>query len=135
MKKKNYPVIKVPSNGKPNWGEGARTLCFVYSKHQGNFILEGYLGEVKNFLKANFTHYFCYFSLWHNGRSRGYWRFWKDNMVSIFQPSKVSKHWKYRVVQYVPDGGYGFSIFNKKVNTVLEFKRLPKRWIPEFDKL
>lgn len=134
-KKKKYPVIKVPSKGVPNWGDGARTMCFVYSKNHGNFILEGYRGEVEAYLKKNYSHYFCYFSMWHNGRSRGYWRFWRDITVSIYEPSKVSKSWKYRVVKYRPSDGYGYRISTKREDIKLEFKRMPKCWIPEFDEL
>ncbi len=134
-KKKKYPVIKVPSSGVLNWGDGARTMCFVYSKNHGNFILEGYRGEVDAYLRKNYTHYFCYFSMWHNGRSRGYWQFWRDITVKIYEPSKISKTWKYKVIKYRPSDGYGYSISIKKEDKKLEFKRMPKRWIPEFDEL
>jgi len=133
--KKEFPIINVPANGNPNWGDGARTMCFVYSKNNGNFILEGYRGEVEEYLKKNHTHYFCYFSMWHFGHSRGYWRFWKDKSVTIFTPSKIAKEWKYRVIKYKPSDGYGYSVSTKKEDTVLKFKRLPKHWIPEFDEL
>lgn len=130
--KKFYPVIQVPANGHPDWMEGARTWCFVYSKHHGNFILEGFRGEVEEYLKKNYTHYFCYISMWSEGRSRGMWHFWKDN-IGIFSPSKVYKSWKYIVRPYT--GGYrNISVEESNAKT-LKFKRLPKRWIPEFDKL
>lgn len=135
MEKKKYPVIQVPANGNPNWGDGARTMCFVYSKHNGNFILEGYRGEVEEYLKKNYIQYFCYFSMWHRGRSRGYWRFWKDLTVSIHSPSKIGKNWKYRVIKYKPSTGYSYYVSTKREDKVLEFKRLPKHWIPEFDEL
>jgi hypothetical protein len=135
MSRREYPVIKVPASGNPNWGDGARTMCFVYSKNNGNFILEGYRGEVEEYLKKNHTHYFCYFSMWHFGHSRGYWRFWKDKSVTIFTPSKIAKEWKYRVIKYKPSDGYGYGVSTKKEDTVLKFKRLPKHWIPEFDEL
>jgi len=130
VKPKKYPVIQVPSNGNPNWSCGARTMCFVYSK-KGNFILEGYLGEVEDYLKKNYTHYFYYMSMWHNSQSRGYWKFWKEN-VTIYSPSKHGKTWKYKVIKY-DYNQRGYSAPADKV--VLEFKRLPKRWIPEFNKL
>lgn len=135
MSRREYPVIKVPASGNPNWGDGARTMCFVYSKNSGNLILEGYRGEVEEYLKKNYTHYFCYFSMWHAGHTRGYWKFWKDKSVTIFTPSKIAKEWKYRVVKYQPSDGYGYRISTKKEDTVLKFKRLPKHWIPEFDEL
>jgi hypothetical protein len=128
--KKKYPIIKVPANGKPDWYEGARTMCFVYSK-QGNFILEGYRGEVDSYLKKNYSHYFCYISMWHHGQSRGHWKFWKDD-VGIYEPSKTNREckWKYRVIKYDSK-----SISNRNKKTEIQLKRLPKRWIPEFDNL
>lgn len=130
--KKKYPVIKVPSNGHPNWMEGARTLCFVYSKYNGNFILEGYRGEVEEYLKSRYTHYFCYFSMWCQGRSRGNWHFWRDS-VGIFSPCKSYKEWKYVVRPYT--GGRKDVSVEESNKKSFKFKRMPKRWIPEFDKL
>jgi len=130
--KKMLPVIKVPQNGHSNWIEGARTMCFVYSKHHGNFILEGYLGEVQQYLKENYTKYFCYFSMWYRSRSRGYWKFWKDRDVSILEPSKHRKDWKYKIVSKEPRYSYRQDI---KIKAEIHLKRMPKRWIPEFDKL
>lgn len=97
--KKEYPVIEVPSNGKPNWYEGARCMVFVYSRDNGNFILTGYRGEVEKYLKENYKHYFYYVSMWHKGSSRGHWKFWKKE-VSIFEPNRRRKDFKYKVVRY-----------------------------------
>lgn len=132
IEKKKYPIIKVPANGHLDWYEGARTLCFVYSKKHGNFILEGYRGEVDEYLKKNYTHYFCYISMWSEGRSRGMWHFWKDS-VGIFSPSKMFKSWKYVIRPYT--GGYDNISKEESDKKALKFKRMPKRWIPEFDKL
>lgn len=128
--KGKYPIIDVPASGKSNWDNGAFTLCFVYSKYHGNFVLRGYRGEVMDFLKKNFTHYFCYISMWNNGKSRGHWKFWKDKSVIIFKPnphSKYMKSYKYQVVKYPPNTIKRIKEF--------EFKRMPHKWIPEFDKL
>jgi len=127
--KRNYKIIDVPASGIRNWSNGARTMCFVYSKYHGNFILRGYLGEVLEYLKKNYTHYFYYQSMWSRGCSRGYWQFWKDN-VSIHEPSKNRKVWKYGVVKY-SKGGF----FDRKELISLKFKRMPKQWIKEFDEL
>lgn len=125
----NFPVIDVPANGVPNWWEGAYTLCFVYSKYKGNFILRGWRGEVMEYLKKNYTHYFYNLSMWHSGRCRSHWSFWKND-VTIFEPSKAFKSWKYRVVKYSGSGMY-----ERERMKELEFKRLPKRWIKKFDEL
>lgn len=136
--KKEFPIIKVPANGHPDWMEGARTWCFVYSRDHGNFILEGFRGEVEQFLKKNYTHYFCYWSMWGNGQSRGYWRFWKDKNVTIITPSKFRKEWKYNIVkeEFMPfiNGRINYSNL-KKTTFSMKFKRMPKQWIPEFNKL
>lgn len=134
--KKKYPLIKVQSSGKSTWMGGARTLCFVYSKNQGNFVLEGFRDEVEQYLKKNYTHYFCYMSMWHLGRSRGSWWFWK-NSVGIFSPNKSGKHkdWKYTVRPYTSF----YEPVNEEYKDIEKktflFKRMPKRWIPEFDVL
>lgn len=128
---KKYPIIQVPANGYPTWIGGARTWCFVYSKYHGNFILEGFRHEVEKFLKNNYTHYFCYYSMWSDGQSRGTWHFWKDN-IGIFTPSRVYKSWKYIVRPYT--GGYRNTSVDESKTKELKFKRLPNRWIPEFDK-
>lgn len=130
MKKKNYPVIDVKSTGKTGWIDGARVLFFVYSKYNGNFILRGHIREVKEYLEKNYTHYFHYNSMWHDGRSRGYWCFWKKH-IGIFeinrsffrQTKKNNKNYEVR----------SYSSVENHRELVLEFKRMPNRWIPEFD--
>jgi hypothetical protein len=131
--KKEYPIIKVPASGTSSWMGGARTWLFVYSKYQGNFILEGFYGEVHEYLKKNYTHYFYYKSLWSMGKSRGSWSFWKDT-IGIFDPSKHSKEWKYIVRPYGIHKG--IKVSTEEVNRkTLKFKRMPHKWIPEFNKL
>lgn len=133
---KKYPVIEVPATGKSTWMGGAYVLCFVYSKYKGNFVLKGYSKEVGEYLKKNYTHYFYYMSYWHQGFSRGHWDFWKET-VGIFEPDRKGrrKEKKYMVRPYggswVEDAPDKDEIKKK----TLKFKRLPKRWIPEFDKL
>jgi len=128
---KKYPVIKVNASGISNWYNGARTMCFVYSKYHNNFILKGYRGEVEKYLQKNYTHYFCYYSMWYHGRSRGMWHFWKKD-VGIFSPSERNKDRKYEVRPYSGDNNLTIEEINEKT---FRFKRLPKRWIPEFDRL
>jgi len=132
LKNKKYPVIEVPASGKTGWGGGAYTLCFVYSKHKGNFVLKGYYEEIQEYLKKNYTHYFCNFSLWHRGSNRDIWSFWKDG-IGIFEPNNTRKRQKWEIRPYTC--GYKDISLKESENKALYFKRLPKRWIPEFDKL
>ena len=87
---KKYPVINVLADGTSRWMGGAYCLCFVYSKHNGNFVLKGYAHEVEKYLKENYTHYFYNLSLWYRGINRDIWGFWK-NGIGIFIPSLRNK--------------------------------------------
>jgi hypothetical protein len=131
LSNKKYPVIEVPSTGKTRWMGGAYCLCFVYSKYNGNFVLKGYYKEVEEYLKKNYTHYFCNKTLWYQGMSRDIWDFWKES-IFIYHPSvrDRKKGQKIQVRPYMSE----YDGEDLKGDT-LYFKRLPKRWIPEFDNL
>jgi hypothetical protein len=129
---KKYPVIEIPADGKRGMMGGAYCLCFVYSKYKGNFVLKGYMREVEEYLKKNYTHYFCNYSLWNLSQSRGIWYFWKKN-IGIFNVSiKERKKGKKTEVRPYMD----FVLTEEELEAkTFKFRRLPKRWIPEFDKL
>ena len=132
---KRYPVIEVKAEGKSTWGEGGYCLCFVYSKYNGNFVLKGYLREVKAYLKKNYTHYFYNLSIWHQGFSRDIWYFWKKD-IGVFDAS-IRERKKGKKTQVRPYyNSYEKELSEEELQAkTFSFKRLPKRWIPEFDKL
>ncbi len=140
LKGKSYPIIDVPANGKPDWSDGARSMYFVYSKYKGNFILRGFRGEVDEYLKKHYTHYFYYVSMWSHGKSRGHWNFWKSN-VYILGPaprSRCCRRYKYEfhlstTGKYKSLDELGKAKKMAQENT-LRFKRMPHRWIPELDR-
>jgi len=124
-KKKTLPVIEVPASGVSNWSGGAYTLSFVYS-NKGNFLVKGYLREVEDYIKKNFPRYFVNHTLWKKdflGRSihRSIWKFWKDG-VYVTKPDRRSRSKKWKFTYFSPN------------QPKLEFKRLPKSWIPELNK-
>lgn len=136
---KKYPVIDIPASGESGMMGGAYCLCFVYSKYNGNFVLRGYVKEVEEYLKKNYTHYFCNLSLWYQGKNRDIWHFWKDK-VGIHKPHRESKmfkgndKWKFLVKPYWQCGDSEEEKIKKEEQSMW-FKRMPKRWIPEFDLL
>ena len=76
--------------------------------------------------------------MWHAGKSRGFWKFWKSN-IGIFAPSDSKKHVsgknrKYSIRQYSEYTFIYSDDENNKIKTLF-FKRLPKYWIPEFNNL
>ena len=129
---KKYPVIEIPADGKSGMSGGAYCLCFVYSKYKGNFVIKGYMREVEEYLKKNYTHYFCNYSLWHCGQNRDIWHFWKKD-IAIFDVSiKERRKGKKTEVRPYMDSEPDKDILEAKT---FKFRRLPKRWIPEFDTL
>jgi hypothetical protein len=130
---KELQVIEVPADGRPDWYEGSFCMFFVYSRDNGNFIIKGYRREAERFLKKNYTHYFYYLSMWNHHESRGHWIFWKDN-VSIFEPSrsKPFRRLKYSFVKYTDSSRNFTSQYVKEIE--FTFKRIPKRWINDFNK-
>lgn len=131
---KKYPVIDVIASGKRGWSGGAYTLCFVYSKYKGNFVLRGYYEEVGEYLKKNYTHYFYNMSLWHRGFNRDIWGFWKPN-IGIFKPSSRERMKPNNKRKKIEVRTYNWLCGEtSEENLSLQFKRMPKCWISDFDK-
>lgn len=135
MEKKIWKkVIEIEPDGKRGWSGGAYTFAFVYS-NKGNFLVKGYIREVEKYLetlKQKGYKYFVNLSLRHtktyavSTNHRDIWKFYKDNDFSIWQPDKEhnKKNWhKWQI----------YSCIDSKV--IMTFKRMPNRWIPEFDEL
>lgn len=130
---KKYPVIDVPANGKRGWCGGAYCLCFVYSKYNGNFVLRGYIREVEEYLKKNYTHYFCNKSLWWSGQNRDIWKFWKEH-VGISHPSLRDRKKGKKIEVMAYRSWFKEEPTNEERDEMtFKFRRMPKRWIPEFD--
>ena len=135
---KKYPVIVVAADGQSGMWGGAYTLAFVYSKHKGNVVVKGYMREVEEYIKKNFTHYFVNYSLWRRGMHRDIWEFWKSG-VGISTPSRYRKRTpkdelRFQVYPRSDSFKYDEGVERKRKAETLYFKRMPKRWIPEFDK-
>jgi hypothetical protein len=132
-KKIEYPVIEVPASGKSCMDGGAWCFYFMYTKNHGNFILKGYMKEIKAYIKEKgYTHWFAHYVLFCEGKIRhSNWCFWKDS-IGIFEPSNWNRKWtsKYQMREYSSP----YPQEKKSTKPRLEFKRMPHRWISEFDK-
>lgn len=129
--KKELKTIIIPSSGIRRWGGGVYTLSFVYSKYNGNFLVKGFYGDVKEYLEKNYTHYFVNHSLWFEGTHRDIWSFWLDKFY-ILEPSRRRLGESKPRYKWVVSN-YSFESSHEPIK--IYFRRLPKRWIPEFDKL
>lgn len=138
--KRNYQVIKVQDSGKPDWGGGARTYAFVFDK-SGNYLVKGYMKEVEKYVQSHFKHYFVNYTLF-NGKKiirgrygeilppqRNIWRFGDACGLHITEPNLSKNNYMPRYT--VEPWGY-----DHNVNAVrMTFRRMPNRWLPEFDAL
>lgn len=144
---KQYPVIEVEADGKRGTAGGAYVLAFVYSKHKGNVVVKGYMREVETYIKKNIkTHYFVNYSLWYLGSHRDIWEFWKDS-IGIHEPQRSGKRGEKIKPEnkrfcVKPHTDWSWEVSEEEYQKqreeadrqALYFKRMPKRWIPEFDK-
>lgn len=121
---KELKVIEVPASGKANWLGGAFCHAFVYSKFKGNFLVKGYYEEVKEYIKKNYSHYFVNYTLFGYNGFRDIWDFWLDS-VSLWEPDRKYSRRKNSHKWFVGDRSVGIELY---------FRRLPKRWIKEFDR-
>lgn len=116
------------------------TFAYVYAEETA-FLVKGYLGEVKAFLKGMQIKALVNVRYYNKGEYRGYWRLYHNGetipRVYIDEPTleyarrhypgKENTKWirKYTI--------WAFSRTNDDVEPLI-LKRLPKKWIPEFDR-
>ena len=138
MKREYKKIIEVPASGISGMDGGAWCFYFMYTKKKGTFILKGYMKELDKWIEDNDVGpHIRNEVLFHRGKARhSRWEFWKDN-VHIYSPSpelsKRDKRWrKYQVIK-TKDAYYSSDL--KDERETLLFKRMPHKWIPEFDKL
>lgn len=138
MKKTIYPEIILPNLGAKSFGcfgDKGYLVTFVYS-NKGNFVLKGFAGEtniaLKRFVEMGYRFYYRY-NYFHDGKVRySNVKFWKDT-VWIFTPQPRRSKDGRNVNKFefrVNSGEYGQPSVLK-----LALKRLPNKWIPEFQNL
>ena len=139
MKETNWKDVReIPATGKKGWSNGAYTIAFVYS-NKGNFILKGYYGEVSEHLqklKDRGYKFIVNKTLWSTDawtdkkQFRNIWAA-SSNSTYVYEPDysrrdKKSRTYKWKIQRTPSDGGKRISV---------TFKRFPKRWVPELDKV
>lgn len=138
MKKTTYPEIILPNLGAKSFrwfGDKGYLVTFVYS-NKGNFVLKGFAGEtniaLKQFVERGYRFYYRY-NYFHGGKVRySNVKFWKDTVWVRTPEARKSKYsenlnkFEFRTASRE----YGQPSILK-----LALKRLPNRWIPEFENL
>lgn len=117
-------------------GSEPYTICFVYTQDGDNFVLKGMcdlieaylenLAEEKNFLYCK--------TFWRDGQCRTHWRFEskKDGIKRSVLHTQIARTKNdYDEYGYVYRGRMRYSI--KIGEKGFTLRRMPKKWIPEFD--
>ena len=91
-------------------------VYFVYPKDGEPVLVKGTSDEVFSYVKENYPVALIRYTYWRNGISRGGWRFTSSHRYVI----RAGRRWRVSVKR--GDYWYDYS-----------FRRLPKKWIPEFD--
>lgn len=102
-------------------------MWFVYAP-EGNFLVKGMFGLCEEYVKKNFSKYIARWTMWKNGKSRGHWRCSEGMHLSIL--SRINK---YGMIDYSKRMKY--KVIFSKSDEILEFRRIPKKWLPEYDRL
>lgn len=101
-----------------NWGNAMPyAIAFVYPRDDKPVVLKGMLPQVEAYIDTHFPISFYNISMWKDGKTRGSWRF-ANKYGYIFRRKN-----KWEVV--LRDAEIKIKRFY--------FKRMPHRWIPEFD--
>lgn len=116
--KRHLPEIVVDPDGKRGWSGGGWCIAFVYS-NRGNFVVKGYYREVVDRLddmKGDGLRFFVCYTFWSAGKSRHFW-YISARSAGLYAPDRKNRKWRVKVN-----------------DTVLSFRRIPRRWIAELDK-
>lgn len=112
------------------------TLAFMYNRSGKSLLLKGYLSEVNEYIRSMKFTALVNLRFYIQGRSRGYWQLYHKGIsvgeVLIKEPRLDHA---YRDSDSETKWIRKWKVYNYKLGRELFFKRLPKRWIPEFDML
>lgn len=125
--KQKFPEINVPASGKPKWMGGAFTVTFIFSP-KGNFVVKGYMEEVEQYIASHFgQRYLVRHNLYKDKEFRTITRFSDACNLTLLEPNLSHHNYcpKYQIIPHNYD--------NDINSTILKLKRLPQKWIPEYD--
>lgn len=111
------------------------TICFVYPKNGENFVVTGPHEVVDAYLKKFTATMPCFWrwTYWKDGENRGGW---SATHFYIVSKAKREKKDDWGIVQRRGPVAHEISGYSEDGKVVASFmlRRMPHRWIPEFDR-
>jgi hypothetical protein len=110
--------------------DNAFCIAFVYAE-SGNFVVKGFSGDVHKHVENNFPKSLVNLTWWHKGTKRSFWKFTHDD---IYIKKITSQYWAIHKNELKRNRGWVvWKYVDRELPETLYFRRLPKKWIKEFD--
>ena len=94
-------------------------IYFVFAP-EGNFVVKGMADEVWKYINERFPKFICQYTFWHKGESRrGGWKSSENLQLYILKKGKRFYVSMATEEKFEPD--------------MMSFRRVPHRWLPEYD--
>lgn len=103
------------------------SIAFVYSKCGRNCIVKGDHTLVREYIKNNFSYALVNLTMWKDGRSRNIWRFFSNEKGYLYNLKSSATSGKKKYVLRI------ISCITYLTLKTLTFRRMPNRWIDEFN--
>jgi hypothetical protein len=119
--KPKFKIITI--EGKRNPRDPKLCMYFLYSP-EGNFLLKGQNSySIERYIRRHFPVYIYRYTFWKKGKSRGHWVGRHPKVVI-----RIEEENRRKVVTF-------HSNTQPKCSWSTTFKRMPNKWIPEYDKV
>lgn len=102
-------------------------IAFVYSKCGKNCVLKGNYQVIRDYVKDNFSYALVNFTMWKDGKSTNHWRFFSNEKVYLYNLKSSATSGKKKYVLRI------ISCSTYLTLKTLTFRRMPNRWIDEFN--
>jgi len=97
------------------------TIAFVYSNNNKQYVIKGMSSDVDSYIDSRFPKALIYFTFWKDGKCRNFQRASK-NLQLYIRRIKSNNRLVWQVLMFGEEG-----------SRELEFRNLPKKWLPEYD--
>ncbi len=97
------------------------SIWFVYPKDSKPLVVKGMSEEVQNYVERNYPLALCRYTMWKNGQSRGGWRFTGTSRYI----SREGRRYKVSI--------YSLHPYKSRLIRQFTLRRVPRKWIPEFE--
>lgn len=109
------------------YDHGIFCVAFVYSRNNGSVVIKGEYSDVKRLINKEYSPSVVNETFWRKGVGWSIWKVYGSREFWINYPKRPS-----HVLNSNRRNKFEFYSFDKR-KIVFSLRRIPKRWIPEYD--